>query len=181
MNGEIVKKFKFYAIWSDDKIEQWLNDMAKQGLHLQSVNLFNRYTFVRDEPADVSYQLDFMTKLDRSGEYYGLFIDAGWEHVIEFTGWQYWRKSYINGKPPEIFTDVESKLKKFQRVLTVFAVCHLPLIPLFASPKIFNTIQEQQPFGENVIFTSLGIILTMNLYFLAKLTLRIQRLKRDRK
>ncbi len=180
MNGEKVKKFKFLAIWSDDKIEQWLEQMAKQGLHLHSVNVLNRYTFVRGEPADVSYGLDFMPKLDRKGEYYGLFIDAGWEHVIEFTGWQYWRKPFVNGKPAAIFTDVESKIKKFKRALALLAFSHLPLYFVLVNPSIVNTTQGLQTESKIAFFSIVAAELSVCFYFVGKLLMRIRQLKRER-
>lgn len=181
MNGEKVKKFKFLALWSDHKIEQWLEQMARQGLHLHSVNVFSRYTFIRGEPADVSYGLDFVPKLDRKGEYYGLFIDAGWEHVVEFTGWQYWRKPFVNGKPAEIFTDVESKIKKFKKALALLAICQLPLYFALVNPSIFNATQGLQTESKIVFFSIVVAELTTCFYFMGKLLLRIRQLKRDRK
>lgn len=180
MQEIIVKKFKFCAIWSDDKIEKWLQEMAAQGLHLRSVNMFNRYTFVRGEPAQVSYCLDFVPNLNKNGDYYGLFLDAGWEHVIEFTGWQYWRKAYTKGQAPHIFTDVESKIKKFKRALGILAIASLPLVLMFFNPLVLKVLSLEQPVGEyRLLFALLALVSGMNLYFAFKILSRIRRLRQN--
>ena len=37
------------------------------------------------------------------------------------SNWRYWRKSIVNGETPEIFTDNESKIRKYQRLLGYMA------------------------------------------------------------
>ena len=55
-------------------------------------------------------------------EYLQLFVDAGWEHLGTMGGWQYFRKETAEGERPEIYTDKDSKIYKYQRVLLFLAI-----------------------------------------------------------
>jgi hypothetical protein len=178
MSKSIIKKFKFHWAWQDDKLEQWLQAMAKQGLHLQSVNFFCIYTFVKGDPADVCYRIDYAT-VKKDDECFALYQDAGWEHVIAVTGWQYWRKAIVNGKVPEIFTDTTSKQEKYRRLLVPLAIGILPMFLVLTNSKIVQTIQREQPFGENVMFSVLGVLVALYIYVFINIFLRIRQLKRE--
>jgi hypothetical protein len=56
---------------------------------------------------------------DKFEEYVQIFKDAGWEYVGEMSNWRYWRKRNTDGETPEIFSDNESKIKKYQRLLGI--------------------------------------------------------------
>lgn len=178
MNKSIVQKFKFHWAWQDDKLEQWLQEMAKQGLHLQSANVFCIYTFVQGDPADVSYRIDY-ANVKKHDDCFTLYQDAGWEHVTDVVGWQYWRKTIINGKVPEMFTDTKSKQEKYTRLLIPLALGFLPMFLVLSNSKILQTIQREQPFGENVLFSVLGVIVVLYIYIFINILLRIQQLKRE--
>ena len=91
MENTIVKHKWFWA-WQDDKEEEWLSDMSKQGLHLSKPGFFGRYEFEQGEPRNYVYRMDFMTgKKDQKDTYLQMFTDAGWEHLGEFGSWQYFR------------------------------------------------------------------------------------------
>jgi hypothetical protein len=119
-----VSKFKFF--WADQvaEQEQWLGEMARQGLHLEKVNVLCVWTFVRGEPADVVYQVDFNSH--ESADYVQLLEDAGWTRVTSLTGWQFWRTAAGNGRSPELFTDLRSKKLKYQRLVALIMLCLFP-------------------------------------------------------
>ncbi len=101
-----TNKFRWFWAWDDEREEAWLSQMAAQGFHLVSPNPFGYYTFCQGEPRQVAYRLDYATSKYNTAEYYQLFQDAGWEHVGQMGGWQYWRKPIPSGQEaPEIFTD----------------------------------------------------------------------------
>ena len=133
MSSATVTKFKWF--WPDQDVEQeqWLRAMAQQGLHLRSLNLLQRWTFVKGEPADMVYRVDFNSHADKP-DYRKLLEDAGWERAASLTGWQYWRTKAVNGRAPELFTDTASKSVKFWRLLGLIFVCCLPAAILFSSP-----------------------------------------------
>lgn len=154
MNTPTVTKFKFFSAHDDEAQEAWLQDMAKQGLHLANMDMFNRYTFVKGEPADVAYRIDYIDKW-KLDDYCRLFTDAGWERAAHVFGWFYWRKPVVDGVEPEIYTDPQSKIAKLKRLLltvvtmaAVFILLALPyekvpmhLIILLAVFLPFNTYQ----------------------------------------
>jgi len=117
-----MKRIKWFLPWQDEKEEAWLEEMSTSGWHLKSVSLPCVYFFEKGDPCRKAYRLDYMMmnkgKLD---EYLQIFRDAGWEYIGEMSNWRYWRKQMVNGEAAEIFTDNESKIKKYQRLLGYMA------------------------------------------------------------
>ncbi|NJC98233.1 MAG: DUF2812 domain-containing protein, partial [Anaerolineae bacterium] len=97
-----VSKFKWFWAWQDEKEEAWLHEMAKQGLHFQSVKLPGSYIFEAGEPRDDYYRMDFITDRKEYENYLQLFKDAGWEHLGGKGGWQYFRTEGKWNAVPEI-------------------------------------------------------------------------------
>ena len=122
MNAQTINKNKLFWPWQDEKEEVWLEEMSREGWHLQSVKLLCNYTFAKGEPEPYVYRLDYYLR-DKSTypEYLQIFQDAGWEYIGELSNWRYWRKRKVDGDTPEIFTDRESKIKKYQRLLGILA------------------------------------------------------------
>ena len=117
-----LSQFKLFWLWEDEKEEAWLRSMAQQGWHFQQVRLLNRYIFEAGTPQDIVYRLDWYAGGKDYQSYLQLFKDAGWEHVEAYGSWQYFRKASMNGIAPEIFTDADSKIKKYQRILLLLFV-----------------------------------------------------------
>jgi len=77
---------------------------------------------------DYVYRLDYINPAKDKPAYLQLFRDAGWEHVGEMTNWQYFRKQVQEGEAPEIFTDVETKVEKYRRLLAFEVIILLVLV-----------------------------------------------------
>lgn len=118
---------KVFWAWDDEKEETWLSQMAQSGWHLAQVKLFT-YIFVAGEPRDFVYRLDLMPTVKKKDEYFQLFHDAGWEHVDKLVGWEYWRKEVKPGQDPEIFTDQESKSRKYKLLLRIELIAGILLV-----------------------------------------------------
>lgn len=129
---ERMRKIRFFPAWQDEQEEQWLEAMSVQGWHLAEVQWPMIYWFERGEPKPYAYRLDFQSGTgDKLLGYVELFEDAGWEHIDELVGWHYFRAERQGDTSPEIFTDVESKIGKYHRVLNymlAFAGINLFLI-----------------------------------------------------
>ena len=70
------------------------------------------------EPRDYVYRLDWREASRKElPDYLQLFADAGWEHVGSLSGWQYFRRLTAEEPTPEIFTDVDSKVAKYERMI----------------------------------------------------------------
>ncbi len=172
MNKQIIHKVKFFGAWQDEKEEAWLEEMAQQGLHLKEVSFPLRYGFEKGGPQQMAYRLDYtpLRSEDRD-DYYQLFSDAGWEWVGEMAGWQYFRKSAEEDENLEIFTDSQSKVEKYQRVL-LFLVILLPIyLPVLSGFE-----------GDSLVFDVLMVIVAalflIYLYAILMLISRIGQLKK---
>jgi Protein of unknown function (DUF2812) len=118
MNEATLKQIKWFWPWQDEKEEAWLEKMSQNGWHLKSVKLPCVYSFEKGEPCQYSYRLDYINaNKGKLQEYLQIFQDAGWEYLGEMSNWRYWRKLVATGEIPEIFTDRESKLMKYKRLL----------------------------------------------------------------
>ena len=174
MKNETFRVIKWFWAWEDYKEEAWLREMSRTGWHLNNTNFPTVYTFVRGEPLDYVYRLDFITsgKKERA-EYYQLFQDAGWEHISQMSGWQYFRKPPRSGEEPEIYTDNESKVEKYRRVLYFFLLMTAVLAPMYIS--VFNHDSSRYPTFVQGLYGFLAIFYA---FAIIKLIQRINQLRR---
>ena len=175
MNKNSVRKFKWFWAWQDENEEAWLSEMALSGYHLEKPQLLGVYHFQQGAPENIVYRLDYnvLGKKDRES-YLQLFQDAGWEHVGDLSSWVYFRKQFQPGETAEIFSDTDSKIQKYQRIMTFLTI----LLPIF----LFNIINfKPNLFGflGNVILFIYTIILLLWAYALVKLLQRITQLKKN--
>lgn len=130
MSGKLVRKLNLTMAWNDTRIEQWLGDMARRGLHLVSVGAFGLYTFRQGEPAQVAYRIDYLPQRRRDRHYEQLLADAGWSLAAQSTSWQFWRAAVQEGKRvPELFTDGASRAAKYWRWTAVLLICAVGQLP----------------------------------------------------
>lgn len=173
--GQRVKKFKWWWVWQDGMHEQWLQAQARQGLHLCSSDALGvRMTFERGTPAEMAYRWDY-PGINTDPAYTQLFVDAGWERVVDVVGWRCWRKPVVNGRTPEIFTDAASKVRKYRRNLGYVLVSGLPLLLVAAMPA-----SRQAILAEPRVAVVAGVGLLMVLYCAAGLLLRMRQLRAGR-
>jgi hypothetical protein len=167
MEKTTLRKYKWFWPWQDDVEEAWLRFMSQQGWHLLDVGLPCVYVFESGEPEDFVYRLDYpgSYKMDRE-DYMQLFMDANWEFVKERTGWYYFRQPAQSGQELEIYTDVESKISKYQRLLVFAAIILLPLL--------VSMINTRAGFWFFIIFP----LFLIWVYIFARIWIRINQLKR---
>jgi len=174
----VIKKYKFWWPWQDNRQELWLQDMARNGLHLQGANLFCRYTFKKGEPQETTYRLDFLDSAKKDASYYQIFIDAGWEHVVDLNGWQVWRiRSANNQHLDEIFTDTQSKIGKYKRMLTQVSLAFVALGSCIWNPRIYELLVNDADFihmAFGAIAVSLFIVLS---YSIIRIYIRIREIR----
>ena len=168
----MMKQFRWFWAWDDEKEEKWLREMAQKGWHFESVALPGFYTFAHGEPRDDAYRLDYFTDTRDFANYLQLFMDAGWEYKGAMSGWQYFRKTVVNGEAPEIFSDWESKAKKYQRILTILVV----FLPIFVV-NLNNLNRRPGTFTEILTFVMFLFMLFFG-YAIFRLGMRIIQLKK---
>jgi hypothetical protein len=173
MQKETITKFKWFWAWQDEKEEEWLGEMAAQGLHLDGFDFPTLYRFRKGEPVEFVYRLNYpgVIKKDRES-YLQLFEDTGWEHVCEMGGWVYFRRQIQPGEPTEIFTDVESKVRKYQRVL-MYLIIFLP-IWLVVGP---NFEANSMTLFDNVVFVLYTAMTLLWAFAIINLIRRVRQLQ----
>lgn len=167
-----IRRFKWFWAWDDEKEEAYLREMALEGWHFQSVIFPGYYTFEKGDPRNDFYRLDFLANYKDKGNYLQLFEDAGWSHVGEYGSWQYFRKTAVEGEVPEIFTDNDSKLKKYGRVMA-FLVIFMPIYIV-----LLTRVNDASSTFYKIITFVLFLFLLLYSYAILMLIRRIGQLKK---
>jgi len=177
MQENLVTKFKWFWGWQDDKQEAWLETMSKKGLHLKHIKAFGRYIFKVGDPKNFKYRLDFDQTSGKDSDYFNLIEEAGWQRIAQVLGWQYWRKETAEGKSAEIFTDNESKIQKYKRLLTSLMVPSPGIMVIVLA--MFKRFPGRHP--QWVVILTISIFAVWTLFLavnLIKVTQRINDLKK---
>lgn len=173
MESQTMKKFRWFWPWQDEVEEAWLREMSQHGLHLASVGVFGVYSFASGQPQDYVYRLDYINPAKDKPAYLQLFQDAGWEHVGEMSGWQYFRKLAQNGELLVIYSDAESKAEKYRRLL-VFEVSMMVIL-LVLLPKSTSSSSNIPIAVIQVIYAAL---IAIYIYLVVNTWKRISQLKK---
>jgi len=177
MSTALVWKFKWWWIWQDAMHEQWLQDMARQGLHLRKARLFGLlFGFEHGAPADVAYRWDF-PGIKSGADYVQLFLDAGWEPIVEVVGWHCWCKPVTAGRAPEIFTDADSMLRKYTRNLYLMSALTIPPAIAFGHLLIDVCRHRHAPMASMIV---MGCCVVFDGYVIVRLLEHIGRIRRGR-
>jgi hypothetical protein len=175
METETIHKFKWFWAWQDDKEEAWLSEMAKTGWHLQAVTGPGSYNFVSGEPRQDVYRLDYIIDRKDYRNYLQLFKDAGWEHMGEMGGWEYFRKTAQGNETPEIYTDNVSKATKYQRLMGILVV-FLPIIMMVITRPLPADSRFYDLFGAGKVIGA--ILMLFYTVAMVKILQRVQQLRR---
>ena len=110
MNNRMTIR-KWFWVWSFEKEEQWLNEMALNGWVLDGVG-FCRYEFVRSEPGEFMVRLE-MHPYDE--DYLRFMHENGIEYIGRMVAWIYFRKKTEDG-PFDLFSDIDSRISHLDRI-----------------------------------------------------------------
>lgn len=125
-------RLKFFTIPEYEKEQEYLRLEHQKGWKFTNITFLICYHFEKCIPEDVVYQLDYNKDgIAEKSNYIRIFQDCGWEYLLDFVGYSYFRKpvSQMNGEE-EIFCDDSSKLDMANRV---FKGRMIPLLILFFS------------------------------------------------
>jgi len=172
MENKTIRKFKWFWAWQDEAEEAWLRKMSNEGWQLSRIGFPTIYTFRNVEPQDYVYRLDYRSywKMEKE-DYLQLFRDSGWEFVEEMAGWHYFRQAAQAGEELEIYTDAESKIGKYQRLLAFLGILMLPLF--FGVYNLSKASYGWVPIIQ--VFNALLFVLYV--YAIIRILLRIRQLK----
>ena len=143
MEKKIV--YRIFTIADYESEALYFREMHAKGWKLRKVSysilLFAvKYTFEKCQSEQVSYQLDFYPmKTSERTSYLQLFKDCGWEHIIDFNGFSYFRKLHSGIELDtefEIYNDATGKLAMVKRILIMrmlpILLLFLALLPVFS-------------------------------------------------
>ena len=150
--------------------------MHKAGWKFTKVKGFGSYHFEKCEPEDVVYQLDYNKDgLEHKDEYVKMFTDCGWEYLMDYSGYSYFRKSVPeNGVAEEIFCYDESKVMMMERVLKGRM---LPLLVIFLCVLLPQFIMNVFIYQNNVLATFLGSILAVYIIIFSWCAVKYNKIK----
>lgn len=169
---EELKQFRWFWAWADEKEEAYLREMALGGWHFQSVTFPGYYTFTKGEARNDFYRLDTLPNYKDKENYLQLFEDAGWSHVGEYGNWQYFRKTAVEGEILEIFTDNESKQKKYGRILLYLII----FMPIYTT--LLTRVNEASSTFYKIITVVMFLFFLLYTYAMIMLIRRISQLKK---
>ena len=171
-----MTQFKWFWPWQDVQQERWLSEMSRQGRHLASLRWPARYAFVAGEPRDYVYRLDWREASRKElPDYLQLFADAGWEHVGSLSGWQYFRRLTTEEPAPEIFTDVDSKVAKYERMIYAAGGAGAAVVPVM----VILMYSELDAFI-GALWAALLLVALYYIIVLVGLTQRVRQLRKRR-
>jgi hypothetical protein len=111
---EVKTVWRMWGGWDIEKVENWLEDMEKNGWSLFKFDFtMMRFKFKKGESRKVRYCLDYQMNVEDN--YYELFKEDRWE-LVDYTisPWYVWRKPYEDNKP-SIYTDTKSLTERNNR------------------------------------------------------------------
>lgn len=149
-------EWKFFSIADWEKEEQYLRRQHQNGWKFTGVSFLMAYHFVRCEPEDVVYQLDYNPAANKQ-EYLQIFRDCGWEYLQDYVGYSYFRKpaSAMQGEET-IFSDDVSRLDMLRRIIKGRL---LPLLPIFLLCVLPNLLRPVNAYSGSVEYALLGMFI----------------------
>jgi len=118
-----MKHIVHKACWDYEKEEQWLNDMAAKGLALSDYS-WCRYAFTETPRGQYLYRIELLENMPSHPEsqaYLRFLEENGVEVVTSYMRWVYLRRNAADG-PFDIYTDVDSKIRHYKRILAFWNV-----------------------------------------------------------
>ena len=169
------KEIKWFDVTQYEKEAEYLRNMNKQGWKFTDVKFPGRYYFEKCEPEDVVYQLDYNQEgMENKEEYLQMFRDCGWEYILDFAGYSYFRKAASEMEQEEsIFCDDESRLDMMNRV---YRGKILPMIAIFCCCLSSLFLSRPSVIGSGYVFwrcISVFMIAVLILYVLIFIRLTI--------
>ncbi|MGD6993817.1 DUF2812 domain-containing protein [Sutcliffiella horikoshii] len=131
----LIKRRKFGWMYSPDKLEKWLEQMAAEGNRLHRISkLGTTFYFRKGEPQHIKYSADYQNLSNDT--YFEIHRQAGWKDEFSSKGalqkWTIWSKEYEEGEtPPALYSDKTHKLKQAKKVALSYTVLFLPLVLMY--------------------------------------------------
>jgi len=172
--------YKVFAMWNFDKEEQWLNEMAAQGLSLVNVAPF-RYDFEETDMGAYQVRLEMLADLPsnpKSQNYIRFLEETGVEHIGTIFRWVYFRKG-TEEAPFDLFSDIESRIAHLNRMLVIPLVLGISNVT-----SAFSWIERYHRYGYRIseLWVIIAILTTalMLLYGFIRIWHKKRQLQKER-
>ncbi|MEG0592884.1 MAG: DUF2812 domain-containing protein [Coprobacillus sp.] len=118
METKVARKYFGLADFLEE--QAYLEQQHADGWKFVRFQGLTKYTFEKCNPEQYIYQLDYKEDDKDNDEYIQMFVDCGWEYIMKYQTWYYFRKpkSDISSQDNGIFTDKESKIEMMKKVMT---------------------------------------------------------------
>lgn len=173
---KVRKERKYFSIFEHEKEQKYLQEKHKEGWKFVLVTGLGTYHFEQCEPEDVVYQLDYnQDGLAHKEEYIQMFEDCGWEYLMDFYGYSYFRKPTSKMKEEEeIFCDENSRLEMMERV---YKGRLLPLFIFFMTVLFPQFVLSVAVYHNYLLAAFLGGVLLIYLVIFVTYTVNHNRYK----
>lgn len=161
--------FKWFTIADYEEEGLYLSQQHRQGWRLTGIIFPGFYNFTKCEPEDVRYQLDYnQVSVANKTEYLQMFRDCGWEYLINYVGFSYFRKPYADMRAGDegIFSDDESKLEMVKRIIKGRL---LPLLIIFCCiilPQLFLQFRLDGTPSNSLLLFFIGLFIAYMVIFI---------------
>ena len=164
---EVKKEFRWFSIADYEKEAEYLRRRHKEGWKFKNVTFPGIYTFENCEPQDVVYQLDYNPdSVKNQLEYVQMFEDCGWEYLLIFAGYTYFRKpAALMEKEENIFCDDQSRLELLNRI---FRGRIIPLMLIFLTMLLNGFLNIDNTAMTSLFGVLIGIYIFVFLQFAVK-------------
>ncbi|SHJ84825.1 DUF2812 domain-containing protein [Hespellia stercorisuis] len=164
---ETKLEIRFFTITEYEKEQEYLRERHQSGWKFVGYTVPCFYHFVKCEPEDVVYQLDYNKDgAAHKDEYVQMFTDCGWEYLMDVLGYSYFRKPVSEMKEDEeIFCDDSSRLDMIGRV---FKGRMIPLIGIFLCcivPQMFRVFHLQDAADRGIFFVFCALLVLYLILF----------------
>ncbi|MBR7797207.1 DUF2812 domain-containing protein [Virgibacillus sp. AGTR] len=128
-------KWRLGWIYAPDKLEKWLEAMAKQGKQFVAVRTFGiRFYFKDSRPQHIRYCVDYQKELNRA--YFDMHLGAGWRLMHASKGfmnkWSIWSMAYEEGEElPQLYNDTVHMLDHAKRIAFSHLFMMLPMTSMY--------------------------------------------------
>lgn len=165
---------RFIGIWAEKKEQSWLKEMSRSGWHLYKVG-FLTYWFKKGEPKDMIYQFDFPEiGMKDTAEYLETYREDGWDYIGTMGNWYYFSKAEDAPGSKNIYTDKDTLLKKYKRVLMFLTILGFPL--LYNNMILFQYRGTGSPYA-GVFSLVVAVVFGLYLYAYIRIFLYLRSLK----
>ena len=175
-------EFRWFSVPEWEKEQDFLREQHKKGWKFTKVSFLGFYHFEKCKPEDVVYQLDYNKDgIDNKAEYVQMFQDCGWEYLMDFVGYSYFRKPVSEMKGEEsIFCDDESRMDMINRV---FKGRMIPLIIIFFAiiiPQLFLQSHAGRAENNDIFYLFLALFV-LYVFLFVKFGIQFWKLNKSRK